>query len=96
MGRSVPPRGPKKPLEGRYIISEFEIAIRRPLGEHANKYVGHYRYLVRDQIPISAHEWREKRGAPKINFVSDRVKELVWKAVTAVFTFDTNNEELMV
>ena len=96
MGRSVPPRGPKKPLEGRYVISEFEIASGRPLGEHANKCVGHCGYLVRDQIPISAREWREKRGAPEISFVSDRDKELVWKAVTAVFTFDTNDEELKV
>ena len=29
-------------------------------------------------------------------FVSNRDKELVWKAVTTVFTFDTNDEELMV
>ena len=76
-------------MEGRYVISEFEIATGRPLREHANKYVSHCGYLVRDQIPISAREWREKRGAPEINFVSDRDKELVWKAVTDVFTFDT-------
>jgi len=35
-------------------------------------------------------------GAPKISFVSNRDKELVWKAVTVVFTFDTNDEELKV
>jgi len=29
-------------------------------------------------------------------FVSDRDKELVWKAVTNVFTFGTNDEELKV
>ena len=51
---------------------------------------------MRAQIPISAREWREKRGAPKISFVSDRDKELVWKAITAVFSFDTNDEELKV
>jgi len=89
MRRRVPPRGPKKPLQGRYVISEFETAIGRPLGEHATKYVGHCGYLVRNQIQISAREWREKRGAPEISFVSDRDKELVWKAVTAVFFFDT-------
>ena len=49
---------------------------------------------MRDQILISAREWREKRGAPEISFISDRDKELVWKAVTAVFSFDTNDEEL--
>jgi len=81
-------------LEGRYVISEFETAIGRPLGEHATKYVGHCGYLVKDQIPISAREWREKRGAPEISFLSNRDKELVWKAVTAVFSFDTKNEEL--
>jgi len=83
-------------LQGRYVISEFEIATHRPLGERANKYVGHYGCLVRDQIPISAREWREKRGAPEISFVSNRDNDLVWKAVTAVFTFDTNDEELKV
>ena len=51
---------------------------------------------MRDQIPISAPEWREKRGAPEISFVFDRDKELVWKAVTDVFIFDTNDEELKV
>ena len=51
---------------------------------------------MRDQIPISACEWREKRGASEISFVSDCDKELVWKAVRAVFTFDTNDEELKV
>ena len=53
-------------------------------------------YLVRDQIPISAREWRDKRGASEITFVSDRDKEVVWKAVAYVFTFDTNDEELKV
>ena len=94
MGTTVPPRGPKKPLKGRYVISEFETATGRPLGEHATKYVGHCGYLVRDQIPINAREWREKRGAPEISFVSNCDKELVWKAVTMVFSFDTNDEEM--
>ena len=58
----------QKPLEDRYVISEFEIATGRPLGEHANKYISHCGYLVRDQIPISAREWREKRGALEISF----------------------------
>jgi len=68
-----------------------QIATGRPLGEHANKYVSHCGYLVRDQIPINAREWREKRGAPEISFVSDRDKKLVWKAVMDVFTFNTND-----
>jgi len=66
----------------------------RPLGQHATKYVGHCGYLVRDKILFSAREWRDKQSAPKINFVFDRDKELFWKAVTAVFSFDTNDEEL--
>jgi len=49
---------------------------------------------MRDQIPISSREWREKRGALDISFVSYRDKKLVWKVVTAVFSFDTNDEEL--
>ena len=81
-------------MEDRYVISKFETATGRPLGVHATKYVGHCGYLVRDQIPISAREWREKGGAPEISFISDRDKELLCKAVTAVFSFDTNDEEL--
>ena len=49
-------RGPKKPLEGRYIISEFNIETGEPLGPHARKFVQHCGYLVRDRLPISAHE----------------------------------------
>jgi len=81
-------------LEGRYVISEFKTAKGRSIGEHATKYVGHYGYLVRDQIPIIAREWREKRGVSEISFVSHHDKALVWKAVTTVFFFDTNDEEL--
>jgi len=32
----------------------------------------------------------------RCSFVSDRDKEIVWKAVTDVFTFDTNDKELKV
>jgi hypothetical protein len=47
-GKSRPVRGPRKPLEGCHIISEFDVPIGQPLGPHAQKYVSHYGYLVRD------------------------------------------------
>ena len=52
-------RGAKKPLEGRYIISEFNVATGEPLGQYAQKFVYHYGYLVRDKLPINAREWKK-------------------------------------
>ena len=95
MAKSKNIRGPKKPLEGRYIISEFNIETGEPLGPHARKFVQHCGYLVRDRLPISAHKWKQKINEPHVSFVSnldindDELKELVrkWamKKMTAQF-----------
>jgi len=53
-GKSRAVGGPRRPLEGRLVISEFDEATDQPLGPHAKTYVGHCGYLVRDRIPISA------------------------------------------
>ena len=60
-------QGPKKPLEGRYIISEFNIETGEPLGPHARKFVQHCGYLVRDRLPISAREWKQKINEPHVS-----------------------------
>jgi len=52
-------RGAKKPLEGRYIISEFNVATGEPLGQYAQKFMYHCGYLVRDKLPINAREWKK-------------------------------------
>ena len=70
-------RGPKKPLEGRYIISEFNIETGEPLGPYARKFVQHCGCLVRDKLPISAHEWKQKINEPHVSFVSDLDKNLI-------------------
>ena len=44
-------RGPKKPLEGRYILSEFDEGTEQVLGTNSKKFVAHCGYLVRDRLP---------------------------------------------
>ena len=93
-------RGLKKPLEGRYIISEFNIETGEPLGPHARKFVQHCGYLVRDRLPISAREWKQKINEPHVSFVSDLDKNLIWDDILQHFTLqaddydDINDDEL--
>ena len=93
-------RGPKKPLEGRYIISEFNIETGKPLGPHARKFMQHCGYLVGDRLPISAHEWKLKINEPHVSFVSDLDKNLIWDDILQHFTLqadaydDINDDEL--
>ena len=49
-------RGLKKPLEGRYIMSEFDEGTRQVLGANSKQFVAHCGYPVRNRIPISARE----------------------------------------
>ena len=95
-------RGPKKPLEGRYIISEFNIETAEPLGPHARKSVQHCGYLVRDRLSISAREWKQKINEPHVSFVSDLDKNLIWDNILQHFTLQAddydaiNDDELKV
>ena len=77
MAKSKNVRGLKKPLEGLYIISEFNIETGEPLGLHKRKFVEHCGYLVRDIIPISIREWKKKINEPDVSFVSDVDKNLL-------------------
>ena len=38
----------------------------------------HCGYLVRDRLPISAREWKQKINEPHVSFVSDLNKNLMW------------------
>jgi hypothetical protein len=81
-------------LEGRFILSEFEEDTGKVLGPHAQKFVSHYGYLVRDRISINAREWKQKKEGPHISFVSDHDKALVWQDVLQHFMLDTEDEAL--
>ena len=83
-------RGPKKPLEGRFIISELNVDTGEPRGPNKTKFVHHCGYLVQDRLPISTHEWKKKINAPDISFVSDHDKTLIWKDVLVHFTLQTD------
>jgi hypothetical protein len=47
-----------------------------------------------DRIPINAREWKQKKEAPRISFVSDHDKALVWQDVLQHFTQVTEDEAL--
>jgi len=86
-------RGLKKPLEGRYIISEFNIETGEPLGPHARKFVQHCGCLVRDRLPISAREWKQKINEPHVSFVSDLDKNLIWDDILQHFTLQADDHD---
>ena len=81
-------RGLTKPLEGHYIIIEVDPNTGEPLlsKNNAKKFVNHCGVLVRDRVPISVREWKQKKDDPLISFVSKRENDLVWDSVTAHFT----------
>ena len=74
-------------MEGHYIITEVDPNTGEPLHpkDNAKKFVNHYGVLVRDRVPISVHEWKQKNDDPLISFVSEREKGLLWDSVTAHF-----------
>ena len=65
-----------------------------PLGPNAKKFVYQCGYLVRDRLPISAREWKQKKDAPHISFVSDRDKNLLWNDLLSHFTLETADDDL--
>jgi len=80
-------RGPTKPLEGHYIITEVDPNTDEPLlpTKNAKKFINHCGSLVRDRLLISSREWKMKKDDPRISFVSERDKDLLWDSVTAHF-----------
>jgi hypothetical protein len=94
MGKSRNVRGPKKPLEGQFILLEFEEDTSKVLGPHAQKFVSHCGYLVRDRILIIAREWKENKEAPHISFVSNHDKALVWQDVLQHIEYEALKERV--
>ena len=84
-------RGLKKLLEESYIISEFNIETGEPLGPHVRKFVQHYGCLVRDRLPISAREWKQKINEPYVSFVFDLNKNLIWDDILQHFTLQADD-----
>ena len=83
--------GPKKPLEGRYILPKFDEGTRQVLGANSKKFVAHCGYLVSGRLPVSAREWRQRKDNPNISFVSDRDNKLIWQDILQYFTLNTQD-----
>jgi hypothetical protein len=49
-----------------------------------NTYVSQCRAIVRDNVPISYREWKEKANNPHV--VPDSVKNLLWDEILKHFT----------
>ena len=79
-------------MEGHYIITEVDPNTDEPLlpTKNAKKYVNHCGFPVRDKLLISAREWKMKKDDPRINFVPERDKDLLWDSVTAHFQLPRN------
>ena len=75
-------------------MSEFNEGTRQVLGANSKKFVAHCGYLVRDRLPVSAREWRQRKDNLNISFVSDRDKKLIWLDILQHFTLDTQDEAL--
>lgn len=84
-------------MEGRYVITEIDMATGKPLGEHANKFVNHCGFVVRDRIPISCREWHKKllpdgQPDPSVSFVSDTDKDLLWRSIIEHFGIEGDDD----
>jgi hypothetical protein len=53
--------------------------------------VQHYGCLVRDRLPISAHEWKQKINKPHVSFVSNLDKNLIWDDILQYFTLQADD-----
>ena len=60
----------------------------------------HCGYFIRDRLPISAREWKQKINEPYVSFVSDLDKNLIWDDILQHFKLqaddydDINDDEL--
>jgi hypothetical protein len=75
-------------LEGHYNITEVDLNAGEPLLPKANarKFVNQCGVVVRDKVLINIREWKERKDAPMIPFVSNLEKQLMWDAITEHFT----------
>jgi hypothetical protein len=75
-------------LEGHYNIIEVDPNTSEPLLPKANarKFVNQCGVVVRDRVPINIREWKERKDAPTIPFVSNLEKQLLWDAIIEHFT----------
>jgi predicted O-methyltransferase YrrM len=75
-------------LEGHYNIIEVDPNTNDPLLPEANarKFVNQCGVVVRDRVPINIHEWKERKDAAMIPFVSNLEKRLLWDAIIEYFT----------
>ena len=82
---------PKKSIGGALHNIGIQIETGEPLGPHARKFVQHCGCLVRDRLPISAREWKQKINEPHVSFVSDLDKNLIWDDILQHFTLQADD-----
>jgi hypothetical protein len=70
-------RCPKKSVECRLVITDFDEATGQPREPLARAFVNHLGYLVWDRLPINAREWKKNKQHPEISYVSDHDTEQV-------------------
>jgi hypothetical protein len=59
--------------------------------KNAIKFTRQCRVIVRDQIPISVQEWKKPaKGDPRVTFVDERAKDLLWESLMSHFTLPDN------
>jgi hypothetical protein len=75
-------------LEGHYNITEVDPNTGEPLLPKANarKFVNQCGVVFRDRVLINIRDWKERKDAPMIPFVSNLEKQLLWDAITEHFT----------
>jgi len=61
-------------MEGRLVITDFDVATGQPRGPHARDFVNHLGYLARDRLPINAHEWKKNKQHPVLTLLTSLLK----------------------
>ena len=83
-------RGPAKKLKQgiKYNIDTIKTDGEPILPKkNANKFVRQCGVLVKDQLPISAQEWKKAtKERPDLTWVDDRAKDLLWESLMEHFT----------
>ena len=81
-------------MEGHYIITEVDPNTGEPLlpKNNAKKFINHYGVLVRNRVPISVREWKQRTDDPLIRFVSKREKDNLWDSVTTHFNLPAGED----
>ena len=59
---------------------------------NAKKFANHCGFLVRGKFLINACKWKTNKDGPRISFVSDIDKMLLWNEITAPFELPVDDD----